>query len=126
MDDAQLRTIWQQRQFRHGAAPLGPAVTMLMKHKIGKRYRRVGKIAEIWDELVPPEIAEHTALEGFANGVLTVTVDSAPMRFQLSTLLAAGLHKQLQQGFSGTLRKVRLQPGSFYALDARGNRRYGV
>jgi len=117
MDDAQLRTVWQQRQFNDGVAHLGGLLGALLKRDLAKRVRQLSRLAEIWDELVPPEIAEHTALESFARGVLTVLVDSSPHRFQLQMLLSGGLQRDIQARFSGALNRVRLLPGAFQAVE---------
>ncbi len=126
MDDAQLRTVWQQRQLREPAVPLGLPLAYLMKHTLGRRVRQVGRLAEIWEEVIPAPLAEHTALEGFRSGTLTVLVDSAPHRFQLRQLLDGGLLDELRRRFSGALNKVRLVPGQLGQLDDAGNPRYGV
>ena len=124
MDDAQLRTVWQQRQVEDRTARLGQGVAVLMKYTLAKRVRQLSQLAEVWDEVVPESIRDHTALEGFQRGTLTVLVDSAPHRFQLKTLLAGGLMKHLQSRFSGALDKVRLVPGQFSSVDLAGDRRY--
>ena len=125
MDDAQLRTIWQQRQFNDRAAPLGQTLGYLMKHVLAKRVRQLSKLAAIWDEVVPEPIREHTALESLRSGTLTVMVDSSAHRFQLQTLLTGGLLKQIQTRFSGPLNKVRTIPGQFCSVDLGGMPRYG-
>ncbi len=124
MDEAQLRTVWQQRQFRDGAIHVGQPLAVLMKHTLAKRVRQLARLAEIWDDLLPGTVREHTALESFRRGVLTVIVDSAPHRFQLRTLLTGGLLKELQARFSGALGRVRLVPGQFSSVDVAGRRRY--
>ncbi len=124
MDDAQLRTVWQQRQFNDRTTHLGEPLAVLMKHKLSKRFRQLSRLAAIWDEVVPEPIRDHTALEAFAGGVLTVVVDSAPHRFQLQTLLRGGLLKAIRAGFSGTVNRVRLVPGQFASVDLAGDRRY--
>lgn len=125
MDDAQLRTIWQQRQEPRGASPVGESLAVLMKHTLGKRVKQVSALAAIWDEVVPEEIREHTALEGFAQGVLTVVVDSSPHRYQLQMLLSGGMLAEIRRRYHGPLNKVRLVPGQFYAIDLEtGERRY--
>jgi len=116
MDDAQLRTVWQQRQFRDSAARVGQSLAAVMK-PLARRVRQLAKLAEVWDELIPEPIREHTALECFQRGTLTVLVDSAAHRFQLQTLLNAGLLAVIRARFSGALQKVRLLPGQFYAVD---------
>ena len=124
MNEAQLRTVWQQRQFNDPAIPLSQPIGILMKHTLAKRAKQLGQLSEIWDEVVPEEIAEHTALEGFHRSVLTVMVDSAPHRYQLQTILAGGLTKEIQSRFPGALNKIRLIPGQFYAIDLAGTQRY--
>ena len=126
MDDAQLRTIWQQRQPKARLSHLSEPLTILMKHNLAKKVRQLSKLAEIWDEVVPAQIANHTALDGFTRGVLTVLVDSAAHRYQLRTLLDGGLMAAIRERFSGAIDKVRLVPGQFYAVDVTGAPRYEV
>ncbi|MCD6364560.1 MAG: DUF721 domain-containing protein [Planctomycetes bacterium] len=124
MDDAKLRTVWQQRQFKDRCAPLGQPLTMLMKHVLAKRVRQVGKISEIWDAVVPHPIRDHTALESFQRGNLTVMVDSAAHRYQLQTLLTGGLLQEIRSRFTEPLHKIRLIPGQFSSIDLSGSPRY--
>ncbi len=124
MDDAKLRTIWQQRQFVDHASPVAKSLAILMKHTLGKRVKQLGRLAEIWDEVIPESIRDHTALESYSKGVLTVMVDSAAHRFGLQTLLGAGLTAEIRARFSGALNKIRLVPGQFYAVDIAGQQRY--
>ncbi len=124
MNDAQLRTVWQQRQFNDRVAHLGEPLGVLMKHKLARRVRQLSKLAEAWDEVVPPEIRDHTALEGINRGTLTVIVDSSAHRFRLRSLLSAGLLNELRGRFSGAINKVRLVPGQFASIDVAGRKRY--
>jgi len=124
MDDAQLHTIWQQRQPAQRLTRLGEPLGLLMKHTLGRKVRQLSELSELWDEMVPDQIAGHTALERFSRGVLTVLVDSAPHRFQLQTLLNGGLKRAIQQRFSGAINKIRLVPGQFYSIDLNGSPRY--
>ncbi|MFP4052577.1 MAG: DciA family protein [Phycisphaerae bacterium] len=118
MDDRQLQTVWQQRQVydrvTHLSAPLGS----FLKRDLSRRVRQVGKIAEIWQELLPEELLQRTSLESFQRGVLTVAVDSASHRFMLQTLLQGGLQRQIQSRFSGTLQRIKLVAGQFDASNA--------
>jgi hypothetical protein len=124
MDDAQLQTVWRQRQIKESVSHLSGPLAMLMKHTLGKRVRQLGALAEVWDELIPQGVRDHTALESFSAGVLTVIVDSAPHRFHLQTLLAGGVQAQLQQQAKVPLNKVRLVPGQFASIDLSGSPRY--
>lgn len=125
MDDAQLRTIWQQRQYSSRIAFLSEPLGVLMKQKLAKRVKQLSQLSGVWDEVVPHPIQDHTALESFNHGVLTVLVDSASHRFHLQTLLTGGLMKEIQLRFVGALNKIRLIPGQFYSIDLEtGQKRY--
>ncbi|MCP4377150.1 MAG: DUF721 domain-containing protein [bacterium] len=127
MDDSQLRTLWLQRQPHDRTSHLSQPVAVLMKHTLGKKVRQLGKLAVAWDEVLPGTIREHTALDSFQRGVLTVLVDSSSHRYQLQTLLNAGLMKEIRHRFSGPLDKIRLIPGQFSSIDMEtGTRRYDV
>jgi len=123
MDDAQLKTIWQQRRPADAGTPLSAPLSLFMKRVLAKRVRQLSALAFVWDELVPEAVRDHTALESFVGGTLTVTVDSASHRFQLKTLLDGGLLKQIQSRLPMALNKVRLVPGQFYT-DVNGEQRY--
>jgi len=98
-----------------------------MKHKLGKKVRQLGKLAVVWDDVLPATIREHTALDSFRAGVLTVLVDSASHRYQLRMLLRAGLMTEIRTRFSGPLNKIRLIPGQFSSIDLEtGTKRYDV
>ena len=125
MDDTQLRTIWQQRQYGRRISPLSESLGVLMKHRLRRRVKQLSELACIWDDVIPDPIQDHTAMESFRSGVLTVLVDSASHRFHLQNLLRGGGTKAIQQQFSGALNKIRLIPGQFYAIDLEtGQKRY--
>ncbi len=127
MDDSQLRTLWLQRQPRDRVSHLAQPVAVLMKHTLGKKVRQLSNLAVVWDDVLPASIREHTALDGLSRGVLTVLVDSSSHRYQLQTLLAAGLMKEIRNRFSGPLNKIRLVPGQFSSIDLEtGTKRYDV
>ncbi|MBS3734936.1 MAG: DUF721 domain-containing protein [Phycisphaerae bacterium] len=117
MDDAQLQTIWQQRQMPAPAVPLAHSMTRLVKHRLARHVRRIGQLADIWDAVIPDGLREHTALSSYARGVLRVAVDSAAHRYQLRMLLDGGLRREIQARFSGALNTIRLIPGQFDAVE---------
>ncbi|MDP6045776.1 MAG: DUF721 domain-containing protein [Phycisphaerae bacterium] len=127
MDDTQLRTLWLQKQPHDRTSHLAGPMAVLMKHKLGKKVRQLSKLAFVWDEVLPATIRDHTALDSFNRGVLTVMVDSASHRYQLKKLLAAGLEKEIRTRFAGPLNKIKLVPGQFCSVDMEtGDRRYDV
>jgi hypothetical protein len=124
MDDAQLRTVWRQRQFNDRIAHISLPMGILTRHVLAKRVRQLSSLAAAWDEVIPSSIREHTALEGFNRGTLTVLVDSAPHRFQLQMLLDGGLLGELRRRFTGAMDKIRLVAGQFHSVDLAGETRY--
>jgi hypothetical protein len=110
MDDAKLRTIWQQLRSKYRPISLSEPLSAIMKQH-AKRVRRLGDISLAWNEVVPADMLEHTTLEGLHAGVLTVAVDSASRRFQLQTFLSGGGLQQIRERCRTALNRIRLVPG---------------
>jgi hypothetical protein len=111
MNDDQLKTIWQQRQFRDRTVALAGPMTILVERELARRVKQVGQIATVWDDILPAELAQHTSLESFNRGVLVVKVDSAPHKFQLQTMLGGGLLAELRKRCASAINRVRLDVG---------------
>ncbi|HHH75872.1 MAG TPA: DUF721 domain-containing protein [Phycisphaerae bacterium] len=124
MDEAQLQTIWQNRQTRVRTRAVSEPLTRFMKHTLGKRVKQLAEISEAWSELVPSELSVHTALEGLSRSVLTVAVDTSSHRYKLRKSLDAGLMKKIQDRYKGPLNKIRIIPGQFRKVDEAGADRY--
>lgn len=124
MDDRQLRTAWENRQVADHTSHLSEPLAKFMKYTLQRRVKQLGSLAGVWDQIIPEEIREHTALEAYSRGVLTVVVDSAPHRFQLEMLLRSGLQRMLAEKCSGVLTKVKIVPGQFASVDVEGFQRY--
>ena len=105
-------------------AALGNELVDFFKQSVARRQTRLVKIAECWNTLVPQMLSEHCALEGFANGTLTVMVDSSAHLYELKQLLLAGLEQQLRLACKSTgLRKITLRPGRWYDGQGQDDRR---
>ena len=81
------------------------------RRDLKKAHRHLAELAELWQTLVPPQLAARTALAQHHRGVLTVTVDSSSTSFELDRLLRGGLLSDLRHSFRGTLARVKLQVG---------------
>jgi len=80
------------------------------KREVQKPYEQLGALAEIWLEVVPAEIAEHTRLMGLTRGVLRVAVDSSGRLYELDRLLRDGVFDELVTRHKGkALRRVELK-----------------
>jgi len=112
MDDATLRTIWQQKRGKYRPVNLAEPLAVLMKKNLARNVRDVGDISEAWDEILPPEILPHTALESYNRGVLTVSVSSSSRRYQLQTFLSGGGMQELRERSRRALNRVKLVPAN--------------
>ena len=91
---------------------------------VEKRQTRLGKIAQVWAELVEEKLCEHCCLESLFKGTLTVLVDSSAHLYQLKQLLLCGVEKQLiARCKSSRLRKVALKPGRWYDGEKANDRK---
>jgi hypothetical protein len=115
-DDQSLARL--QRIKTHVVVPipaLGPEMLAFFKQNVQKRQTKFAPIADCWQQLVPDFLLEHTALESFTRGQLTVLVDSSSHLYELKQLLLAGLQKQLLVACKAAgLRKIVLKPGRWY------------
>ena len=94
---------------------LGPEMLTFFKQNVQKRQTKFAPIAECWQKLVPDFLQQHTALESFNRGQLTVLVDSSSHLYELNQLLLAGVRKQLLIACKGAgLRKIVLKSGRWY------------
>jgi hypothetical protein len=118
MDEATLRTVWQQRQKAPTWVSLSGPMNSLVGKTLAKRVKQLGAIAEVWDDIIPTDFHDHTALESLHRGTLTVRVDSASRRFQLQRLFNGGLLKDIQARCPQPIQKVRLVLGSLGEYDA--------
>jgi predicted nucleic acid-binding Zn ribbon protein len=80
------------------------------KREVQKPFEQLGKLTEIWSELVPADLASHTRLEGLNRGVLRVSVDSSGRLYELDRLLRGGVLDELITRHKGkALRRVDLK-----------------
>jgi Dna[CI] antecedent DciA-like protein len=115
-DEAELRRLSRVKRTSRAPEPmLGPDMVEFFKRSIQKRQTKFTKIGECWGTLVPETFCEHTSLESFTKGTLTVLVDSASHLYELKQLLLAGLERQLLIACKSTgLRKISLKRGRWY------------
>ena len=75
---------------------------------------KLASLVELWRELVPAPLVEHTRLESLERGVLRVSCASSAVLFELDQQLRAGLQRELITRHSGpAVRRIQLLIGSF-------------
>lgn len=114
--DSELRRLSRVKQTPRKPEPmLGDEMVAFFKQSVAKRQNKFESIGEFWAQLVPEFLCEHTALESFTRGTLTVIVDSSSHLYELKQLLLAGLQQQLLLACKKAgLRKIVLRAGRWY------------
>lgn len=76
-----------------------------------RSHRQLGAIIDLWEQLVPRQLADHATIAGLRGGTLHVTVDSSAIAYDLDRLLRGGLEQQIREQYRGTLLRVRVKVG---------------
>lgn len=74
-----------------------------------KTQKRLGSIINLWEQLVPAELAARTRIQHIRGGTLHVNVDSSSTAYDLDRLLRDGLEGELRSQYRGTLARVRVR-----------------
>ncbi len=77
-----------------------------------RTHKRLGALIQLWESLVPKELANHTRVSGIRGGVGHVVVDSAATAYELDRHLRGGLEDQIRQRYPATLIRIRLTVGN--------------
>ena len=117
--EAELRRLTRVKNTQHFVPPMiGGEMVDFFKRNIQKRQAKFATIGECWAKAVPETFCEHTSLESFTKGTLTVLVDSASHLYELKQLLLAGVERQMLVACRGAgLRKIMLKRGRWYDGD---------
>jgi predicted nucleic acid-binding Zn ribbon protein len=75
---------------------LGGVLGDYLRQQIGPKQAQWEALQQLWQELVPEHIASHCSLADFAEGRLTVVVDSPGYAHELR-LLGSGLMRQMRK-----------------------------
>lgn len=99
MDGAeQLRNIltWRTKRKPRSATRLSDTVSELMDNRISPAQARFSSIVQLWNELLPAELARHCKLADISGGQLKVLVDSPVYMYELR-LCSRRLLEELQR-----------------------------
>ena len=79
------------------------------RREAGRARRGVGTFLDVWEAVVPPEIATATRVRGIRGGVARVGVLDAATSYDLDQRLRNGLLAELRLAFQSPLRRVKLE-----------------
>ena len=122
-DPKKIRQLVKDRQFKQRDYAFSKTVDTFMRRKVFPRQKKLGQLANAWQELLPAELTEHSCLENFTRGTLKVLVDSPAHLAELNLLVREGLIDHLREMCpSLPLSKIRLVHARWYHVDEEGNK----
>jgi len=89
------------------ALDVANAVGALARDAVRTR-RRVGTIADAFDETVPARLAQHCTIVGLKGGTLSVRVGNAAVGYRLSQWLRSGGEAALARASIAPIKRVRI------------------
>jgi len=93
-----------------------------MRKVVIPRKKKLARLAQAWQELLPEEILRHTSLESFRAGKLKIYVDSGPHLAELNLMLREGLMERMREQCPAvSLHRIDLVRGTWYRKDQEGN-----
>ena len=77
-----------------------------------QRHRRQGRLVDLWEELLPQELARHCKLVSLLRGVLKVEVESGPYMFEMQNICQELLEKLRQYCPGARVDSIKLVAGA--------------
>lgn len=77
--------------------------------KAQKTHKRLGRLIDLWEQLVPEKLASQTAITSLRAGTVHVAAADAATHYEIDRLLREGLEQQLRASYQGTLVRVRVK-----------------
>jgi len=109
-EDIFLQRVCGQKRLAYRGTPLlGDNVDTYIKGRLGQ-LRKNASVVDVWRELLPEELYEHSGIAGISGGVVQVEVDPGPYMHEFQ-LLSSELSGQLQRLCrSAGVRRIALRP----------------
>jgi len=108
MEDGQLGWLIKNRAVKDRSQSLGVILGGMAGTIWFKQQKHLGQIVAALHELLPPELADHIAVEGLRRNTLHLLVDSAPHRYELEMIKEALLEALNQQINGIFIRDIKL------------------
>ena len=110
-DDPHRRRLARLRASRNAPEPdLSLGFLKKQFHRdVARPHKQLAELVELWQQLMPADLARHARLESLSRGVLRVSVDSSARLYELDRLLRGGLERELIRSHAGpAFRRIRL------------------
>lgn len=102
MDDNELLNSivrWRVNRREIPAQNIGEILDKYIKSGL-RRHRKQGRVVELWEEILPAELARHSRMVSLLRGVLKAEVEAGPYMFEMQNIRQA-LLEQIQQSCPG-------------------------
>ena len=101
----QLRN-WRARPDR--AVAIGSLIEA-KRVEVERVRKRLGSFVELWETVLPDELAAHTRVTAIRGGVVHVTVDTSATAYELDRRLREGLEQQMRRAYGKTFVRVKVK-----------------
>ena len=108
IDEIEMLREWRSRKGRNLSILV--AVEGIQKNA-RQSHRKLGELIDLWNELLPDDLARASTLRGIRGGLLQVEVESSAMLYEIDRRLREGLLKMLRSRYHGTLVQVKIRLG---------------
>ena len=119
-DKHTLHRIVESRRIKQATKPLATLVEKFVRREVAPRQKKLSRIGQAWQELLPAELLEHTCLENLYHGTLRVLVDDAPSLFELSQIKEELLHQLRELCPNAAPAQIRFVRGRWYYNSEEG------
>ena len=85
-DKHTLKRVIESHRIRQTTQPLANLVDKFVRREVAPRQKKLSRLGQAWQELLPKELLEHTCLENLYCDTLRVLVDDAPSLFELNQI----------------------------------------
>lgn len=117
-DTSSLQRIWRLRQRTPSGSKLGLLLQDYVKKQLQPRRKKLSRVGQVWQEILPEELVRHTCLESLRAGQLCVKVDSAGHLYELQQMIQGELLEQIRRYCPGvTITRIKLQRGTWVETD---------
>ena len=89
---------------------VGPVIASTLA-EAQRAKKHLGSFVELWESVLPDELAVHTRVTGLRSGVVQVTVDTSATAYELDRCLREGVEQQIRRAFGKTLLRVKITVG---------------
>ncbi len=96
---------WRSRPDR--AVAIEPLIAARLK-EARRLQKTLGSFVELWETVLPDELARRTQVTGLRSGIVHVTVASSATAYELDRRLREGLEEQMRRAFGKTLVRVKI------------------